>query len=102
MKTENRFRAIRERLGLSQEKMARLLGVSYVSVNRWESPNASSPIGTTGDLYDALETALAAGHSPEQIRAAAAGDRGQFLRMLFTMAYQPTAPVTSAGKTRSL
>ena len=27
---------IRHRLGVSQEQMARLLGVSFASVNRWE------------------------------------------------------------------
>jgi DNA-binding transcriptional regulator YiaG len=30
------IRALRLRLGLSQEKLAQLLGVSWGSVNRWE------------------------------------------------------------------
>ncbi|MEB3826609.1 helix-turn-helix domain-containing protein [Phormidium sp. CCY1219] len=44
------IRALRERLGLSQEKLAVRLGVSFQTVNRWEkgrvtpSPMAIKPI----------------------------------------------------------
>jgi transcriptional regulator with XRE-family HTH domain len=78
--------AIRRRLGLPQEQMARLLGVSFVSVNRWEGGH-SSPTGPIRDLYLALEAAIKAGHAPQTILQASNGERGAFLYTLFRMAY---------------
>jgi transcriptional regulator with XRE-family HTH domain len=78
--------AIRARLGVSQEQMARLLGVSFASVNRWEAGH-SSPTGPTMDLYKALAAAIRAGHSAEAIRQAANAERGTFLLALFQMGY---------------
>ncbi len=80
---------IRARLGLSQEHMARLLGVSFASVNRWEAGH-SSPTGPTLDLYQALTAAIRAGHSPATIRQAANAERGAFLLALFRMGYAKT------------
>jgi len=71
---------------LSQEQMAQLLGVSFVSVNRWEGGH-SSPTGPTRDLYLAIDGAIRAGNAPEAIRQAANGERGAFLYALFRMAY---------------
>jgi transcriptional regulator with XRE-family HTH domain len=82
--------AMRKKIGFTQEQMARVLNVSFVSVNRWERGH-SSPIGPTLDLYLALDSALRAGHRPEDIRQAANHDRGGFLYRLFQMAY--TGPV---------
>lgn len=79
--------SIRRKLGLSQELMARLLGVSFASVNRWEGGH-SSPTGPTQDLYLALDAALRAGHPPSAILSAANNERGMFLFALFRMAYQ--------------
>ena len=81
--------AVRARLGLSQEQMARLLGVSFASVNRWEAGH-SSPTGPTLDLYQALAAAIRAGHSAAAIRQAANAERGVFLLALFQMAYSKT------------
>jgi transcriptional regulator with XRE-family HTH domain len=78
--------AVRTRLGLSQERMARLLGVSFASVNRWEAGH-SSPTGPTLDLYNALNAAIRTGHSAEAIRQAANAERGMFLLTLFKMGY---------------
>ena len=78
--------AIRKKLGLPQEQMARLLGVSFVTVNRWEGGH-SAPAGPTLDLYLALNQALQAGHRPTAILQAAHGERGAFLYSLFRMAY---------------
>ena len=80
---------VRARLGLSQEHMARLLGVSFASVNRWEAGH-SSPTGPTLDLYQALTAAIRAGHSPATIRQAANAERGAFLLALFRMGYSKT------------
>jgi type I restriction enzyme M protein len=78
--------AIRARLGLSQEHMARLLGVSFASVNRWEAGH-SSPTGPTMDLYQALSAAIRGGNSPAAILQAANAERGAFLLALFRMGY---------------
>jgi hypothetical protein len=66
--------------------MARLLGVSFASVNRWEGGH-SSPTGPTQDLFLALDAALRAGHTPHTIKQAANSERGAFLHALFRMAY---------------
>ena len=81
-----RLATIRRRLGLSQEQMARLLGVSFASVNRWEGGH-SSPTGPTRDLYLALDAAIRAGNAPQAIVQAANSERGAFLYFLFRMAY---------------
>ncbi len=86
MLDSGRLSAVRRRLGLSQEQMAQLLGVSFVSVNRWEGGH-SSPTGPTRDLYLAIDGAIRAGNAPEAIRQAANGERGAFLYALFRMAY---------------
>lgn len=78
--------SVRRGLLLSQEQMAKLLGVSFASVNRWEAGH-SSPTGPISDLYSALHAALQAGHSHEDIVSAANNERGIFLRTLFNMAY---------------
>lgn len=78
--------AIRKKLGLSQEQMARLLGVSFVTVNRWEGGH-SSPTGPTLDLYLALNGAMRAGYPSVVILRSANGERGAFLYSLFRMAY---------------
>jgi transcriptional regulator with XRE-family HTH domain len=82
----DRLIAIRKRLSLSQEQMARLLGVSFASVNRWEGSH-STPTGSTLDLYVAIEAALRAGNTPEAILQAADKERGIFLYTIFRMAY---------------
>lgn len=77
---------VRTRLGLTQEQMARLLGVSFASVNRWEGGH-SSPTGPTCDLYLAIDAAIRAGYKPQTICQAANSERGAFLYLLFRMAY---------------
>jgi transcriptional regulator with XRE-family HTH domain len=81
------FARLRKALKLSQERMAQLLGVSFVSVNRWEQGH-SVPLRAVLDLYAALDAALAAGHAPDEIIAEATRDRRLFLRNLFRRAYQ--------------
>ncbi len=67
---------------MSQERMARLLGVSFVSVNRWEGGH-STPTGPIRDLYLALDAAIRAGNPARTICEAANGERGMFLYALF-------------------
>ncbi len=80
---------IRHKIGLTQEQMARLLGVSFASVNRWEGGH-SGPTGPTLDLYRALDAAIRAGNAPQAIIQAANNERGAFLYTLFRMAYAST------------
>lgn len=77
---------VRAGLDLSQEQMARLLGVSFASVNRWEGGH-SGVTGATLDLYEATDAALKAGYTREQILQGASQNRGAFLYKLFRMAY---------------
>jgi transcriptional regulator with XRE-family HTH domain len=86
MLDSTRLVSIRKKLALPQEQMARLLGVSFASVNRWEGGH-SGPTGPTLDLYLALDGAIRAGNLPESIRRAANNERGAFLYALFRMAY---------------
>jgi transcriptional regulator with XRE-family HTH domain len=79
---------IRSQLAISQERMARLLGVSFASVNRWEAGH-SAPTGSVLDLYEALRAALRAGYSSDSINRAANNERGVFLYTLFRMAHGP-------------
>jgi transcriptional regulator with XRE-family HTH domain len=84
---------LRTALGVSQEGMARLLGVSFASVNRWEGGH-SSPTGPTRDLCQALRDAIRVGAKPERILEASDGPRGAFLYTVFKLAYggRPKAP----------
>lgn len=86
--TDAQISRTRSQLGLSQEQMARVLGVSFASVNRWEGGH-SAPTGSILDLYSALATALRSGHTPDAILRAANNERGMFLYTLFRMAYGP-------------
>src|SRR5205814_7514607 len=54
--TGERVRRLRQKLGLTQERLAQLLGVSWTTVNRWEA-GASAPIGMAAKLLNLLEQA---------------------------------------------
>jgi transcriptional regulator with XRE-family HTH domain len=81
-----RLTQIRTALKLSQEAMAQLLGVSFVTVNRWENGH-SSPMGVVQEVYRALDAALRAGHG----KAAILGDTpltgGAQLHRIFSLVY---------------
>ena len=53
--TKAQFKAIRERVGLSQEDVANALGNAVRTVKRWEDPNYQQP---PADAWDYLEQAL--------------------------------------------
>jgi transcriptional regulator with XRE-family HTH domain len=86
MMTASQLAKVRAGLALSQEQMARLLGVSFASVNRWEGAH-SAVTGATLDLYEALDASLKAGYTREHILQDAWHNRGLFLYRLFRMAY---------------
>jgi DNA-binding XRE family transcriptional regulator len=86
MLSPDQLTAIRTKLELSQEQMARLLSVSFASVNRWEGGH-SGPTGPTANLYHAMDAAIRGGTSPQAIRQSANSEHGAFLYSLFRMAY---------------
>ena len=64
-----RLRAVRTSLGLSQEQLARRIGVSFATVNRWESGRAHQSARAL-DALAKLEAELAGGQDePESGRA---------------------------------
>lgn len=81
-----RLSQIRGALELSQEGMARLLGVSFASVNRWENGH-SCPTGTVLEVYRALDAALRAGKTARQILGTEPTDPGRLLHRIFRLAY---------------
>lgn len=56
--TGREVRRLRERLGLTQQDFASLLGLSFVSINRWEQGH-SSPTGLSDVLLQLLASVLA-------------------------------------------
>jgi transcriptional regulator with XRE-family HTH domain len=56
---------LRQRLGLTQQAFASLLGLSFVSVNKWEN-GGSSPTGLSAVLLQLLESALRR-HPPDSV-----------------------------------
>lgn len=85
-----RIRRLRKALELSQERLARLIGVSFQTVNRWET-NASVPAGPTALVIESLEKIVAAGRVDELMRELAAGNlaggTGPTYHRIFAMAF---------------
>lgn len=77
---------MRAELGLSQEALARLLAVSFASVNRYESGDHPLPSGLVMDVCEALQAAL----KKNKATAILGGDdepRGPKLARIFRIAY---------------
>lgn len=101
---------VREQLGVTQAEMARMLGVSYTTVNRIERMKSlkDSMSGQALDHLHALEVALKSWNS-SMVRAAAGHPRPRFLLKLYTLAYGDTKsrgitvhrPMLPAKKKRS-
>jgi len=68
MTTVNRLKAVREKLGLSQDAVARLLGVSFKTVYRWEKGLYEASAGDEAVLQ--LLPILAARKVPQFCKAA--------------------------------
>jgi transcriptional regulator with XRE-family HTH domain len=58
---------LRTQLGLTQQAFASLLGLSFVSVNKWEN-EGSSPTGLSAVLLELLVSALRTHPVPEVVR----------------------------------
>lgn len=55
MKLSDRVKYVRMKLELSQESLAKELGVSYATVSRWESENREPQMVTLGKFYNFCE-----------------------------------------------
>lgn len=86
MMQPSRLAEIRRALGLSQEAMARLLSVSFATVNRWEGGH-SAPIGLASEVYRALDTCVRSGHRASDILGTAPMEPGRQLQRIFNLAY---------------
>jgi len=51
------IRELRKKLGLTQEEFARLLGVGYTTINRWEN-GKSEPRGQASEILEKLKTII--------------------------------------------
>ena len=49
------IKALREKLIISQEELAKMLGVSFVSVNRWENGHHEPTIKVKRKLMDLIK-----------------------------------------------
>ena len=58
-------KVLRTQLGMTQQAFASALGISFVSVNKWEN-GGSSPTGLSSILLRLLESALQS-HSPRVV-----------------------------------
>jgi type I restriction enzyme M protein len=77
---------IRKWLGLSQEKMAQLLGVSFASVNRWEG-GGSGPTGPTIEVYRALDVIERRKVKATMVIGSAPVTPGVLFNRIFQLAY---------------
>lgn len=76
-------KALRQRLELTQQAFASLLGLSFVSVNKWEN-DGSTPTGLSLVLLQLLESALRS-HSPQEVMHAIRAAGGTPLDIVRTL-----------------
>ena len=74
-----RLRELRRRLGLSQEQLARRLGVSFATVNRWESGRTQISARSLTALAELEASAAAAGHDNAGSDSALQAARSSFV-----------------------
>ena len=92
----HRVRTLRKELGLSQEDFARLLGLAFQTVNRWEN-GLAAPSGLADSLLESLGKIVASGRSAELIDEFRSGALGagssKAYHRIFSMAFGTQPPV---------
>ena len=63
--TSSSVKSLRAKLGMTQQAFASLLGLSFVSVNKWEN-GGSTPTGLSAVLLSLLKSALRT-HAPTTV-----------------------------------
>lgn len=84
--TRDDFWRVRTWLGLSQEKFARLLLVSAVSVNRWEK-GSTKPKGVVLEILRALECVRARATAASDVLGESSVSIGVLYARIFRLAY---------------
>lgn len=96
MDYRERIKRVRDAIGLSQQALSNLIGVTVVTVNRWENGEAS-PRGPAGLVIECLEKIVATdkvGELREELRSGRlAGGTAPAYHRIFSMAFGlPTEP----------
>lgn len=87
--TGERLRRLRERLGLTQEALAHLLGVAFATVNRWENvAGISGPRGAVAVVLRALEIGMRRDRDlPKRLSEWELRGQPYLMHRLFALAY---------------
>ena len=101
--TANQLRRLRTRLGLSQEALARLLGVSFATVNRWESQSATSePRGMILVVLQGLQAGLRVDAGlPERLKEWMPHGQAYVLQKVLALAYGKPGAATRTKRRSS-
>lgn len=104
-KIAERLRAMRESVGLSQAKIAKLIGTTQTSINRYENGQASPPVKVFlwyADFFDVSldyifgRTDTPEGklyeHKPKVLEAMTESDKE--LKQFIDMCFDPVSPVS--------
>lgn len=90
-----RVRKLRKALDLSQEDFARLLGVAFQTVNRWEN-GLAAPSGLADSLLECLAKIVAARQASqllEEFRSGAfGGGSPKAYHRIFSLAFEVETP----------
>lgn len=88
--TAVRVRSVRTKLGLTQEQLANVLGVTWTTVSRWEG-DSSSPTGMPARLLFLLEESVDDRKFLEVLRSSRGRDPLQLVFQLLNGVYGPAA-----------
>lgn len=91
----NEIQTLRSQLGLSRAALARFLGVTEMTVIRWEAGDQSAPRGLPLLILQTLQRASERTDSATLARLVAEGatEPGPAVQRLFTLVYPPDQPV---------
>jgi transcriptional regulator with XRE-family HTH domain len=96
-----KIQKLRKALGLSQERLAQLIGVSFQTVNRWEG-NLSVPTGPAALVIQSLEKIVASGKADALLAELEAGNlaggTGPTYHRIFSMAFGMPQGTRGAAK----
>lgn len=88
--TSDTLLRLRKKLGLTQNELAQLVGVTGTSINRWENGRVAPADGSL-DLLQALQSAVRKDAEGVRHLLTRKQKRGALLRDLFVLAYGAAA-----------
>lgn len=93
-----RVKKLRKALDLGQEDFARLLGVAFQTVNRWEN-GLAAPSGLAESLLECLAKIVAAGQARELLQDFRSGEFGggspKAYHRIFSLAFGIKTPTAA-------